>query len=328
MNHNALILKNSAFSLKVLPSDSSLRVDKYLATQFPLYSRSFLQKIIDQGNVMVNDLPITKGGVVLKVHDTVAIHFPEHESRPREKEELNALGIELVFEHPHFLIINKPAGVLVHKPNDYSTVPTVVDWVIANFKEVASVGAIDRPGIVHRIDKETSGLLIIPRTNQAHAIFGQKFKDRSINKTYYAVTHGAPERIGAIDYAVGRHPHARTKMHHFNKDLIQRAGNESLRSALTYFKVLEYYDDFSFLEVKPVTGRTHQIRVHFAALGHSLVGDSLYGKPSKIMPRHALHAYSLGFTFENEKFSFEQPLPADFKALLAFLSDKKSIASE
>ncbi len=328
MNHNNLILKNSSFSLRALPCDNSLRVDKYLATQFPLYSRSFLQKIIDQGNVTVNALPISKGGVVLKTDDTITINFPSHDTAPCGKEELNALGIELVFEHPHFLIINKPAGILVHKPNSYSTIPTVVDWVLGNYQEVASVGAIDRPGIVHRIDKDTSGLLIIPRTNHAHAIFGQKFKDRSINKTYYAVTHGAPERIGTIDYAVGRHPHARTKMHHFNKDLIQRAGNESLRSALTYFKVLEYYDDYSLIEVKPVTGRTHQIRVHFTALGHPLVGDSLYGTVSKLIPRHALHAYSLGFTFEDEKFSFVQPLPADFKALLEFLAEKNSTSAK
>lgn len=323
MNQNSLIIQDSSFCLKITAADNNIRVDKYLASQFPLYSRSFLQKIIDQGNVTINGNPVLKGGVTLKTDDIVQISFPQPNTPSQNNQEIDALGIELVFEHPHFLIINKPAGVLVHKPNHYSTIPTVVDWIISHYQEVASVGTIDRPGIVHRIDKDTSGLLIIPRTNHAHAIFGQKFKDRSINKTYYAVVHGAPEPLGTIDYAVGRHPHARTKMHHFNKDLIQKPGNESLRSALTYFKVLEYYNDMSLVEVKPVTGRTHQIRVHFAALGNPLIGDTLYGASSKLIARHALHAHSLGFTFENETFSFVQPFPADFKALLEILSFKK-----
>lgn len=326
MNHINLIPHNSTFSFKIEAADNALRIDKFLARQFPSYSRSFLQKIIDQGNVVLNGQSVSKGGITLKVDDVVIINFPLNTIEFLSKEHLVHLGIEVIFEHQHFLIINKPAGVLVHKPNHYSTITTVVDWVTAHYQEIASVGAIDRPGIVHRIDKDTSGLLVIPRTNYAHAIFGQKFKDRSINKTYYAVVQGAPERIGTIDYAIGRHPHARIKMHHFAKELIQKEGNETLRSALTYFKVLEYFDDKSLIEIKPVTGRTHQIRVHFAAIGHPLEGDSLYGTPSKLIARHALHAYSLGFTFDNEKFSFELPIPSDFKRLLDVLSEKKSIS--
>lgn len=324
MNHNNLITYNSSFCLKIKPEDNNVRIDKYLTGQFPLYSRSFLQKVIEQGNVSLNGKPLSKGSVVVKTDDQISICFSQQEFKPKTTQELADLNIELIFEHPHFLIIHKPAGVLVHKPNHYSTVPTVVDWVVHHYQEVSSVGAIDRPGIVHRIDKETSGLLIIPRTNYAHAIFGQKFKDRSINKTYYAVVQRFPERIGTIDYAIGRHPHARIKMHHFDKDLIQRQGNESLRSALTYFKVLEYFNDKSLVEVKPVTGRTHQIRVHFAAIGHPLEGDSLYGVESPFIARHALHAYSLGFTFDNETFSFVQPIPLDFKDLLDGLRAKKS----
>lgn len=325
MNHTNLVTQNSTFCFKVDTAHDALRIDKFLACQFPLYSRSFLQKIIEQGNVTLNGQSLSKGGVALKIDDTIVINFPHNQIQARSIDELAHLGIELVFEHPHFLIINKPAGVLVHKPNQYSTIPTVVDWVTAHYQEVALVGTIDRPGIVHRIDRETSGLLVIPRTNYAHAIFGQKFKDRSINKTYYAIVRGAPERTGTIDYAIGRHPHARIKMHHFAKELIQKSGNESLRSALTYFKVLDYFNDTSLIEVKPVTGRTHQIRVHFAAIGHALEGDSLYGTSSLLIARHALHAHSLGFTFENETFSFEQPIPVDFKRLLEILGESREV---
>jgi 23S rRNA pseudouridine1911/1915/1917 synthase len=309
----------STFSFLIDESNNGVRLDKYLALQFPAYSRSFLQKAITQGWVQLNEKPTIKGGATLKTDDRITVQFPSAPDEQQQTQACAQLGIELVFEHPHFLIINKPAGVLVHKPNHYSTAPTVVDWVLSHYQEVAQVGTIDRPGIVHRIDKETSGLLIIPRTNYAHGIFGQMFKDRLMKKTYYAVVQGSPDREGTIDYAVGRHPHARTKMHHFDKELVHRTGNESLRSAVTHFKVLTYYENAALVEAKPVTGRTHQIRVHFAALRHPIIGDTVYGSPSKFIGRHALHAHALHFTFNNEPFNFELPLPEDMRQLIANL---------
>lgn len=293
------------------------RLDSYLASTFQAYTRSFLQKIIKAEMVMLNDMPVKKGGVIVRKGDTVILCCPEKPDFDRPTVEDNALfnTISVVYEHPQFLIINKPAGVVVHSPNHYSTERTLVDWILERYQEVASVGVVDRPGIVHRLDKDTSGLLIISRTNYAHAVFGAMFKDRAIQKTYYALVHGHPDLEGAVDYAIGRHPHVRNKMHAYTND-----SKGVARSALTYYKVLNYYQDTSLIEVKPTTGRTHQIRVHCAAIKHPLVGDNVYGKSSPLIKRHALHAFSLSFNFDNQSYSFQADFPADMQDLIAHFS--------
>ena len=137
---------------------------------------------------------------------------------------------------------------------------------------------VDRPGIVHRLDKDTSGLMVVPRTHYAHKYFSTLFRDRQIHKTYYAVVHGHPDAQGTIDFSVGRHPEQRTKMHAFPHDYRQ---DLPMRSAVTHYTVLEYFADSALVELKPVTGRTHQIRVHCTALGHPLIGDPVYGTKIK-----------------------------------------------
>ena len=181
-----------------------------------------------------------------------------------------------------------------------------------NFAIFNHVGTVDRPGIVHRLDRDTSGLMIIPRTNEAHASMTDMFKDRKIQKTYLAIVMGHPPESGTIDLYVGRHPSMRNKMHHFTA-LTKQA---SSRTALTHYEVIQYYDDFSLVKVKPVTGRTHQIRVHFAAIGHPLLADPLYGRKSKLSKRHALHAHQLEFEYKSKSYCFTSQLDSKLQNIL------------
>ncbi len=304
----------STFTFTVTETHHKTRVDRFLADQFPLYSRSFLKKKIKEGNVTINGAVATKSGAEICTDDSVVIFFPAP-----KKPDLTSLfdgsyTIDIIHENDHFLIVNKPAGLVVHRPSKLSTEPSLADWITHKYEEVKDVGHIDRPGIVHRLDKDTSGLMIIPRTNYAHNIFGQMFKDRNIHKTYLAIVKGHPDPEGTIDMPIGRHPTQKIKMAPF-----KTIENHTVRKAVTHYKVLEYFEDSALVEVKPVTGRTHQIRVHFAAIGHPLIGDQVYGTASKFIPRHALHAQALEFEFDKKPFSFSQKAPEDFQKLLALL---------
>lgn len=317
MKHTDLISPNSTFSFTIPERDVSTRVDHFIAQQFPLYSRSFFQRVIDDGLVSINGKPITKQSIPLRINDVVSVTFPpERRVDPQVLAEKHQ-DIEVVAQYDHFLIIYKPAGLVVHSPAAHSAMPTLVDWLIANYDEIGSVGAVDRPGIVHRLDKETSGIMIIPRTNYAHALFGDMFRDRVIKKTYHAIVQGHPDRTGTIDLPIGRDPHNRTKMKTFDHAAAERS--DSIRVSCTNYKVLEYFDEHSLVEVYPVTGRTHQIRVHFAAIGHPLVGDPVYGRGSKIIKRQALHAHKLSFNFEDQSYEFYRDVPADFQDLITRL---------
>ncbi len=290
------------------------RLDKFLAFHFVRYSRSFFNRLIEEGHVSINGKVELKSGVSLKDGDTVTVQFP-HPRKIEEKDLKFEPPVEVVYEHPEFLIISKPAGLVMHAPSELSTVITLVDWLVAHYQDIKEVGYVDRPGIVHRLDKDTSGILIIPRTNHAHGIFGTMFHDRKVKKVYYAIVEGHPDKAGTITLPISRDPITKVKMS-------AKSLGAKLREAETQYEVVEYFDDAALVKVMPVTGRTHQIRVHFAAIGHPLIGDATYGTASKDIGRHALHAQQLSFEFDKEPYTFEKEPPADFQKLIATLRSR------
>lgn len=313
------IIPNSTFSF-IIPEDSpACRIDRYIADLFPDYSRSYFQKIIDTGRVSINDIPAKKSSVMVHALDSITVQFP-----PRRIAEAYHIidrtgGIRIIAETEHFVAIHKPATLLVHPPSSASCAITVVDWIRQNYADISSVGIPDRPGIIHRLDRETSGILLITKTHYAHNMIGELFRERKINKTYKAVVTGHPPRHGIITLAIGRNPLNRSKMTHFDPDIIDhegRVGTTKVRNAKTEYTVLEYFENASLVEVKPTTGRTHQIRVHMAALGHPIIGDHLYGKESPFINRQALHAEQLAFVFDGKEYSFIDHVPDDFQQLI------------
>ncbi len=317
MEHTSLITPNSTFSFTIPQEAVNKRLDHYIAQQFPLYSRSFFQRVIDDGLVSINGKPTSKSSTALRVQDVVTVQFPPERQTSAHTLTEKHREVEIIAQHEHFMVVFKPAGLIVHSPASHSTLPTLVDWILTNHAEIASVGAIDRPGIVHRLDKDTSGIMIIPRTNHAHNAFGEMFQNRSIKKTYLAIVHGHPQKMGVIDFPIGRDPRNPTRMATFPYSASGKS--DAIRTATTHYKVLEYFNDHSLVEVKPVTGRTHQIRVHFAAIGHAIVSDAVYGRASHRIKRHALHAQALTFKFEGVQHEFSHEAPADFKALITSL---------
>lgn len=235
-------------------------------------------------------------------------------------------AIKIVFENDDYLVINKPAGISVHGTGK-STEVTVVDWILKHYPEIEGVGepmtsdegrVIERPGIVHRIDKETSGILLIAKNSESFSFFKEKFKNREINKTYFAFIYGKPkDERGSINLAIGRSESGVRKW-----ETGKKARGE-LREALTRYKVLQSNKDASLLEVWPATGRTHQIRVHMKAIGHPIIADALYApsRPAILgFKRLALHASRLIFTdSKGVEQLFEVPFPADFEAAKVYL---------
>jgi 23S rRNA pseudouridine1911/1915/1917 synthase len=292
-----------------------IRLDAYLVQQLPDYSRSFIQKLITEDYVTVND-KTAKSSTILKPTDVINVTVPPPEPpytvkpTPEIKKSLKNLPINIIYEEPDFYIIDKPAGLLVHQASTKSDELTLVDWLVHHVPEIIKIGYPERPGIVHRLDKDTSGLMIIPRTQQAHNLFSDLFKNHKIKKTYLAVVKGHPDKEGTIDLPIGRDPLTRNKM---------TIGGIEPREAITHYKVLTYFENAALVEVFPVTGRTNQIRVHFKAIGHPLIGDQLYGTKSPLIKRHALHASMLAFDYKGKSYEFMSKLPKDFELLLSKL---------
>ena len=311
------IKSGSSLTISIPAGQENQRIDKFITQQFSQYSRSFLQKLFHNNQIFVlpsDTLPAkaVKPSYLLKKTDQIILNFPEEQTNQTPKSLPDDLIVNVLAQTSDFLIINKPAGLVVHAPNKNYQHATLTDWLIQSHKEIALVGLIDRPGIVHRLDKETSGLMIIAKTNHAHATLSNMFKQKKIKKTYLAIAMGHPMQQGSMDFLIGRHPVARNKMHHFTP--VNKTSNS--RQAHTDFQTLTYYKDFSLVKAMPTTGRTHQIRVHFAAIGHPILADSVYGKSSKILKRHALHAHQLEFEYEGTAYCFSSPLPEDLQNIL------------
>ena len=304
MNNKDIIQENSNFSVKVTPEQAGLRIDVFLTACLPVFSRTLIKKLLTNQQVIINNMTPAKPSYVIKNNDIITLlSIPTPTERFSQKVPSN-IGVTILARHDDFLIINKPAGLVVHPPEQTFTDIALTDWLVQEFPQIIQVGESTRPGIVHRLDRNTSGIMIIALTSQAHATFTQMFKDRLIQKTYIALVSGHPEKTGTIDYFIGRHPVQKNIMHCFTA----MPENSTARDALTNYTVLQYFDAYSLVEIKPKTGRTHQIRVHFKAIGHPLLGDTVYGTASKKIGYHALHAQNLEFTYQGQLYQFYSPL--------------------
>lgn len=278
------------------------RLDRYLASALPEFSRSRLQGLIRAGEVHLRGQPVRARETVRR-GDVVRVTIP-----PLEKIETKAeaIPLEILFEDDDLLVINKPPGLVVH-PGAGNQPHTLVNALLHHCPSLSGIGGKERPGIVHRLDKETSGCLVVAKNDLAHQELSRQFAGREVTKIYLAIVSGALKRnSGKIEAPIGRHPVHRKKMH---VDL--RRG----RTARTDYRVLKSFGQVSLVECTLHSGRTHQIRVHLHHLGHPVIGDSLYGG-KRTAPRQMLHAWKLGFVHPRTKepMLFEAPLPEDFRA--------------
>lgn len=296
----------------VEPNIAQKRLDKVLFLQFPSYSRAYFQDVIDRGCVLVNDKPIKKASFQVQINDSITVNFPpvkEYDLTPKE------VDFEVVDVTDDFVVVNKPAGLVVHPSDNNKEEVSLVHGMLHRFKDFHNFTDDQRPGVVHRIDRDTSGLMLVARNEFAQRSLISMFERRQMHKTYLAVVARHPHKSGKIEFPIGRDPVHRHKMSH------KGIGS---RDALTFFDVLAYYKDCSLLAVNIVTGRTHQIRVHMSALGHGLIGDSVYGYKSKLINRQALHAWKLSFEYKGRKFEYVQTVPQDIKLLLQSLRQGQS----
>ncbi len=292
------------------PAWFNTRLDRYLFAKFPHYSRTYFQELIDEGHVLVNSRNC-KSNYQLKSGDIIGITFiiKQYNLEPMP------VDFQIIDEQEDFLIINKPAGLMVHPTLSAANQTSLVNGLLYYFKEIQNFADKERPGIVHRLDKNTSGLLIIARNQSAQKELSNMFKSRHIHKKYIALVHKHPNATGTIDTPIGRDPRERHKMSIF--------GIEH-RSAITHYKVLARYNDCSLLQATIVTGRTHQIRVHCASIGHSIVGDTVYGTASPLIARQALHSWHIAFDFKGKSYVYTCPIPDDFKQLIKIINQKKT----
>lgn len=297
----------------IVENNDNIRLDSYIANENSDLSRAVIQKLLEEGNILVNDV-IKKSSYKVKKGDVIKIEVPE----PKEsKIEAQDIPIEIVYEDNDIIVVNKPKGLVVHPANGNED-GTLVNAIMNICKDsLSGIGGEKRPGIVHRLDKDTSGLLIVAKNDKAHLKMSEQIKDRKVNKKYIALVRGIiKENEATINMPIARNKKDRKKM------AVDKDGKE----AITHFKVLRRYDKYTLLEVKIDTGRTHQIRVHMAYLGHALAGDSVYG-PKKVITKlsgQCLHAGEIGFIHPrtNEYLHFTSPLPDYFTNFLAELERK------
>ena len=301
--------------LTVEPASAGARLDRWLSERLTDLSRARLQSLIRGGLVRV-DGAASKAAHRLRGGERVEIEVP-----PPADETLTPepVPLSLVYEDPHVLVVDKPAGMVVH-PGAGRSGGTLAAAILAHAPTTAGVGGPRRPGIVHRLDKDTSGLLVVAKTPQAYDDLVEQLASRTVTRCYLAVVHGRVRANEAVvDAPIGRHPTDRVKM------AIRPAGRG--KRAVTRYRVLERFADFTLLEVRLETGRTHQIRVHLASLGHPVVGDSVYGKPRTRSPipldGYALHATGLAFVHPAFRKMIEcaAPIPARIERLLLHLRD-------
>jgi 23S rRNA pseudouridine1911/1915/1917 synthase len=285
----------------------NIRLDKYLTQVLPQLSRAYLQKLIGQGHVLVNGQR-TKASQRLNKADTVTIELLPLPAYPLAE----PIPLAIIYEDEDILVIDKPAGLTVHPAPGHPS-HTLVNAILAHCPGLAMSSELMRPGIVHRLDKDTSGLIVIAKNDFAREYLAAQFKNRTVTKAYLVLVKGrlSPEQ-GIIEAPIGRDPHSRRRM------AILEAGKE----ATTKYQVRKYLNNYTLVEVTPLTGRTHQIRIHLSAIGCPVVGDPLYGIKSAHLNRQFIHAYRLGFRLPSTKQyqEFTSPLPTDLEQALEHLA--------
>ena len=282
------------------------RLDRILVSRLPDLSRAQLQRLVKSGGVTVNGHP-SKSAYRAAPGDQVQVTLPEE---PEPAVAAESIPLDVLYEDDWLLLVNKPAGMVVH-PAYGHTSGTLVNALLAHCPQVANVGGVQRAGLVHRLDKDTSGLLVVAKDEATRTALQRQFKRRQVAKTYLALVEGRVEPSeGVVDAPVGRDKKQRKKM------AVVRSG----RQARTRYRALEYFPDHTLLELEPHSGRTHQLRVHLSWLGYPVVGDTVYGRRRQplLSDRHFLHASRLRFTHPatGEEMSFEAPLPSKLKAVL------------
>jgi 23S rRNA pseudouridine1911/1915/1917 synthase len=335
-----------------VPADAAgQRLDQFVASQVEGLSRSRVQMLLDQGDVLVNG-EREKASLRLRGGETISITGEPHPEPLKATAE--DIPLDVIFEDQDLAVVNKPAGMMVHagsgQSEDARSRGTLVNALLFRFQKLSNTGDDLRPGIVHRLDKDTSGLIVVAKNDRTHAALAEMFSSRLMKKTYLALVHGAIEKArGTINAAVGRDPMHRTRM--------TARPNENARAAVSHYEVVRRlstrFGKFTVVRVRIETGRTHQIRVHMASIGHPVVGDTLYGasghltdqvasnaatsraarrnaEPEKLkLGRNFLHAAELEFTHPatGKLLELKAPLPAELEAFLARLSEGEMFAA-
>lgn len=294
--------------IEIEKETENLRIDKFLSEELPDMSRSYIQKLIKDGQVSVNNVPV-KPNYKLNFGDVLTLEVPELQEPDILPENI---PLDILYEDEDLLIINKPKGMVVHPAAGHYT-GTLVNALMYHCKgQLSGINGVSRPGIVHRIDMDTTGSLLVCKNDISHNCIAEQLKEHSITRVYHAIVHGVIKtEEGTIDAPIGRHPIDRKKM---------SINHKNGKAAVTHYKVLQRFKNFTYIECRLETGRTHQIRVHMASIHHPLLGDSVYGPancPYKLQGQ-TLHAKTIGIQHPGTKqyLEVDAPLPEYFENLL------------
>ncbi len=308
-----MILKEAVYNVD--EESDGLRIDLFLSIAEEDLSRSYISKLISEGEAFVNGECVKKSSRKLSEGDRVSLRIPESripDILPQD------IPLDILYEDSDVLVVNKPKGMVVHPSNGHYN-DTMVNALLFHCRDLSGINGVLRPGIVHRIDKDTTGSVIICKNDAAHKIIAEELKEHSIKRLYRAIVCGNLKEDGTIDKSIGRSKNDRKKM----------AVVPDGKSAVTHYRILERFDGYTYIECRLETGRTHQIRVHMASIGHPVLGDSVYGSSAKSPFKtegQALHAYILGFTQPTTKEYIETlaPIPGYFEKILKTLENKRS----
>jgi 23S rRNA pseudouridine1911/1915/1917 synthase len=300
----------------IVETPEPIRIDRYLSSVWQDLSRSRLQKLIEDGHVSVNQQKITDKKTTIKTNDRITLILPPNQSFDLVPQ---SIPLPILYEDDHLLVVNKPVGLVVH-PAPGHVDNTLVNAILAHCTHLSGINGIERPGIVHRLDKDTSGAIVIAKTDRAHQSLQQQIQNKTAKREYLGIVHGVPTAsTGTIDAPIGRHPKDRHKM----------AVIPTGRPALTHWQVQERLGMYGLLHFQLATGRTHQIRVHSAHMGHPIVGDPLYSRVSPkiatLISHQALHAWKLTFQHPEtgKTVALEAPPPPSFLNLVQRLRSQR-----